>query len=89
VRQRGRGDLSVTPAQAAAFRLARHRLIDNAAPAGARAPLADLVGDTAGIQAQVQSSAELAIWTRRRQTTMRSPRNKSSSSPRTVHRQRS
>ena len=69
MRQRGRGDLSVTPAQAAAFRLARHRLIDGAAPAGARAPLADVVRDTAGIQAQVQSSAELAIWTRRRQTT--------------------
>jgi winged helix DNA-binding protein len=56
--------LDVTAAQAAAFRLARHRLT-----AGSAESLADVVGATAGIQAQVQSSAEMAIWTRRRSTT--------------------
>jgi len=57
--------LRVGAAQAAAFRLHRQHL------AGARsnASIVDVVRDSAGIQAQVQSAAEMAIWTRRRQTT--------------------
>jgi len=64
--KRGRADLAVTAAQAAAFRLARHRLTGNAESADS---VADVVRASAGIQAQVQSSAEMAIWTRRRITT--------------------
>lgn len=57
--------MRVGAAQAAAFRLHRQHL------AGARsnASIVDVVRDSAGIQAQVQSAAEMAIWTRRRQTT--------------------
>jgi uncharacterized protein YcaQ len=72
--------LSVTAAQAAAFRLARHALAADRAdgrPAsplrGGAAPSTDAVVDivraTVGIQAQVMSAAELSIWTRRRGTT--------------------
>ncbi len=45
--------------QAAAFRLARHHLIDRTA-----ARPEELCRDLCGIQAQVMSSAELACWTR-------------------------
>lgn len=57
-------ELPVTAAQAAAFRLARQHL----APAP-RTSLVGIVRDTAGIQAQLMSAAELALWTRRRETT--------------------
>jgi len=66
VATRARADLSVTAAQAAAFRLARHRLTPDTYAADS---VADVVSASAGIQAQVQSSAEMAIWTRRRRTT--------------------
>ena len=56
--------LPVTAAQAAAFRLQRQHL----APARSQASIVDVVRDSAGIQAQVQSAAEMAIWTRRRET---------------------
>jgi len=74
-------ETSVTAAQAAAFRLERHHLAGSggygssktgsrAFPSPGEAPtVLSVVRDTAGIQAQVQSAAELAIWTRRRQTT--------------------
>lgn len=45
--------------QVAAFRLARHHLIDRTGKS-----LRDLCRDVCGIQAQVMSSAELACWTR-------------------------
>jgi uncharacterized protein YcaQ len=76
--------LKVTAAQAAAFRLQRQHLqrgrsadayaLRRSADAGRAKPSAgrsvvDVVRDSAGIQAQVQSAAEMAIWTRRRQTT--------------------
>lgn len=60
-----RAPLRVSSAQATAFRLARHRLTTLRKPA----PLVDVVRDSGGIQAQVQSAAELAMWTRRRETT--------------------
>jgi uncharacterized protein YcaQ len=69
-----RSAVRVTAAQAAAFRLARHHLTTDH-PAGTKSTaraggsLVSVVRDTGGIQAQVQSSAEMAIWTRRRQTT--------------------
>jgi uncharacterized protein YcaQ len=56
---------SVTADRAAAFRLARHHLADRSAQ---RASVAEICGDTGGVQAQVASAAELAIWTRRRET---------------------
>jgi len=56
--------LRVTAVQAAAFRLQRHHL--SAGPTNAS--IVDVVRDSAGIQAQVQSAAEMAIWTRRRET---------------------
>jgi uncharacterized protein YcaQ len=62
----------VTAAQAAAFRLARQHLAgaDRMAARRIAAPsVADVVRDTAGIQAQVMSAGELSIWTRRRATT--------------------
>src|SRR5882724_10815488 len=74
-------ETSVTAAQATAFRLERHHLAGSgghgfskigsrAFPSPGEAPtVLSVVRDTAGIQAQVQSAAELAIWTRRRQTT--------------------
>jgi hypothetical protein len=60
---------SVSSKQAAAFRLARHHLLGPhvlgpyAGKQGS-AGLAQVVGDVAGIQAQVMSAAELALWTR-------------------------
>ncbi len=55
--------------QVAAFRLARHHLLAShvreryaGEPGSAR--LAQVVGDVCGIQAQVMSAAELALWTR-------------------------
>ena len=57
--------LRVTAAQAAAFRLQRHHLT----PAQPNASIVEVVRGSAGIQAQVQSAAEMAIWTRRRETT--------------------
>jgi len=59
-----RPPLRVTAAQAAAFRLQRQHLT----AARSHAPIVDVVRDSGGIQAQVQSAAEMAIWTRRRQT---------------------
>lgn len=56
--------LRVTAAQAAAFRLQRQHL----AFARSHGSIVDVVRDSAGIQAQVQSAAEMAIWTRRRET---------------------
>jgi len=61
--------LRVTAAQAAAFRLARQQLARRSAKAVAARSVADVVRDTGGIQAQVQSAAEFSIWTRRRETT--------------------
>jgi uncharacterized protein YcaQ len=57
--------LTVTAAQAAAFRLARQHLGHAATPGS----VVDVVRDSGGIQAQVMSAAELSIWTRRRATT--------------------
>jgi uncharacterized protein YcaQ len=59
---------SITAGQAAAFRLSRQRLVDPGGKASAER-VVDVVRATAGIQAQVMSAAELAIWTRRRETT--------------------
>lgn len=62
----------VSAAQAAAFRLARQHLAGSGRSVAGRhaaASLADVVRDTAGIQAQVMSAGELSIWTRRRATT--------------------
>lgn len=66
---------AITATQAAAFRLARHHLDGRSAEVARRSakafalPLVDVVRDTGGIQAQVMSAAETAIWTRRRSTT--------------------
>jgi len=74
--------LRVSAAQAAAFRLQRQHLTadrsakasalqrpdDRRANAAAGQSVVDVVRDSAGIQAQVQSAAEMAIWTRRRET---------------------
>lgn len=60
---------TISAAQAAAFRLARQHLSD---PRRSQPPVADIVDvvrDTGGIQAQVMSAAEIALWTRRRTTT--------------------
>lgn len=64
LKRREKGELqsldSFSRAQAAAFRLSRHHLIH-------RAPLKSLtevVGDICGVQAQLMSAAELALWTR-------------------------
>ena len=62
-------EVSVTAAHAAAFRLSRHHLAERTPNAERRPSIVDVVRDTGGIQAQVQSAAELAIWTRRRETT--------------------
>jgi hypothetical protein len=64
---------SVTAAQAAAFRLARHHLgpripIDDRRRTSAPS-LVQVCADTGGVQAQVMSAAEMALWTRRRATT--------------------
>lgn len=68
--KKGQTTSSFTAAQAAAFRLSRHHLVDRSAKAFARRErLVDVVRDTGGIQAQVMSAAELAMWTRRRSTT--------------------
>ncbi len=66
--------VSITAPQAAAFRLARQHLATSTRqPAGSNVrpgpSIAGICRDSAGIQAQVQSSAETAIWTRRRATT--------------------
>lgn len=50
----------ITPGQVRAFRLARQHLTD---PLPAER-LADVVADVGGIQAQVMSAAELALWAR-------------------------
>ena len=56
---------SFTADQVAAFRVARHCLTP-----GTRQPaVADLCRDTAGIQAQVMTQAEIALWTRGRHLT--------------------
>lgn len=57
-------DFRVTASQAGAFRLARQGL----ASIAATAPLVDVVRASGGIQAQVMSAAEMAMWTRRRAT---------------------
>jgi hypothetical protein len=49
--------------QVAAFRMARHYLSGDA-----RSSLVSVCRDVGGIQAQVMSAAELALWTRRRST---------------------
>lgn len=59
-----RRPLPVTAAQAAAFRLQRQHL----GPARSGASIVEVVRDSGGIQAQVQSAADMAIWTRRRDT---------------------
>jgi uncharacterized protein YcaQ len=62
----------VSAAHAAAFRLARQHLTGSGRSAAGRhaePSVADVVRDTAGIQAQVMSAGELSIWTRRRATT--------------------
>ena len=59
-----RPDQRVTSSQAGAFRLARQGL----APSAAAVPIVDVVRASGGIQAQVMSAAEMAIWTRRRAT---------------------
>ena len=55
-------ELSCTAAQAAAFRLARHHLGRRVENGGST--VLDVCRDSAGIQAQVMSAAELAVWTR-------------------------
>lgn len=50
---------SFEPSQVTAFRLARQRLLDSG-----RGDLASVTEDVCGIQAQVQSSAEMALWAR-------------------------
>jgi uncharacterized protein YcaQ len=67
---------SVTAAQAAAFRLERHHLHAAAAREVTEAngghrsvSVVALCRDTGGVQAQVMSAAELALWTRRQTTT--------------------
>jgi uncharacterized protein YcaQ len=52
---------TVSTAQVAAFRLARHYL-----DAPATSSLVNVCGDVCGVQAQLMSSAELALWTRLR-----------------------
>jgi len=65
--------IEVTSEQIAAFRLARHHLADDVVGdidhVARVPPLVSVCGDVCGIQAQVVSSAELAIWTRRHSTT--------------------
>ena len=53
-------EYSVTWNQIAAFRLARHHLLERA-PANA---LASVVGDIVGAQAQLLSAAQLSLWSR-------------------------
>lgn len=54
--------IEITPRQVRAFRLARQHLTDPLPPER----LAELVADVGGIQAQVMSAAELALWARSR-----------------------
>jgi len=71
------GEASVTAAHAAAFRLQRQHLArstkhvarSNQHAGRSTEHVVDICRDTAGIQAQVMSAADLSIWTRRRQTT--------------------
>lgn len=51
---------SVGQAQISAFRLRRHHLLERG-----NAPLTTICGDVCGIQAQVMSAAEMALWVRR------------------------
>jgi DNA glycosylase AlkZ-like len=64
-------DPSFTAAQAAAFRLTRQHLVagPKSKNQGPATTLAGVCRDTAGIQAQVMSAAEIGLWTRRRGTT--------------------
>ena len=55
--------LKVSDAQVAAFRLTRHHLRDTAST------IESICSDVCGVQAQIASCAELALWTRRRRTT--------------------
>ena len=55
---------SITSEQVAAFRMARHHLVNSVGSS-----LASVCRDVGGIQAQVMSAAELSLWTRRRSTT--------------------
>ena len=54
---------SITGEQVAAFRMERHHLVNTVG-----STLASVCRDVGGIQAQVMSSAELSLWTRRRST---------------------
>lgn len=54
---------SITSEQVAAFRMARHHLLNSVG-----STLASVCRDVGGIQAQVMSAAELSLWTRRRST---------------------
>src|SRR5512132_2200532 len=56
----GIGAISVTWEQVAAFRLARHHLLERA-PTKA---LLSVVGDMGGAQAQLLSAAQLSLWSR-------------------------
>jgi hypothetical protein len=63
--------IAVTAAQVAAFRLARHHLTDGSGPErrAGTSSLVSVSSDVCGIQAQVMSAAELALWNRCRTTT--------------------
>ena len=56
----------ISDSQIAAFRLARHHLAG--LTGDSRASLADVCRDVCGVQAQVFSAAEMALWTRCRAT---------------------
>jgi len=61
--------LKITADQVAAFRLERHHLIDPLRAARAKDDIVRIAGDVCGIQAQVMSAAELALFARCRTTT--------------------
>ena len=69
--KKARVELTCTAAHAAAFRLARHHLGSSGPRTKNREPgtVAGICRATGGIQAQVMSAAEMALWTRRRETT--------------------
>ena len=58
-RARATNGTAVTAAQVAAFRLDRHHLA-----ARKRAPIESICREVCGVQAQVMSAAELALWAR-------------------------
>ena len=58
-----------TAAQAAAFRLGRHHLGPMTTKHQQPTTIEALCRDTGGIQAQVMSQAEIALWTRARNLT--------------------